>query len=101
MEQTGMAKQIASFYKTAYNNSISAMNTVQDQTERWVSLSMDQSPWIPEQSKNLVNTWLKACRKGCDDFSAAADKHYKKFEAMFNPEDQVDPMETVKKRKSN
>jgi hypothetical protein len=100
MEQTRVARQITSFYKKTYDNSISAINTLQDQTERMVNLSLDQSPWLPEQSKNLVNTWVKAYRGGCDNFTAAADAQYKKFEAMFNPGEKVDPIQSVNKRKS-
>jgi hypothetical protein len=100
MEQTKIAQQMTSFYKTTYDSSVSAMNTLQEQAEKMVNLSLDQSPWLPEQSKDLVNTWTKAYRKGCDDFKAAAEAQYKKFEAMSNPGEKVNPMETVDKRKS-
>ena len=89
MEHSGIAQQMTSFYKTAYDNSISAMNTLQEQTEKMVHLTLDQSPWFPEQSKNLVNTWVAAYKKGCDDFKAAAEAQYKKFEAMSNPGEKI------------
>ena len=85
MEQTGITEQMTSFYKTAYDNSISAMNTLQEQTEKMMKLSLDQSPWLPEQSKTLVNTWVAAYKRGCDNFKTAADAQYKKFEAMSKP----------------
>ena len=85
MEQTGMAQQMTGFYKTAYDNSISAMNTLQEQTEKMVKLSLDQSPWLPEQSKTFVSTWVAAYKRGCDNFKTTVDAQYKKFEAMSNP----------------
>jgi len=100
MEQTEMTQQMTSFYRTAYENSINVMNTIQEQTEKMVHLSLNQSPWLPEQSKNLVNTWIASYKKGCDDFKAAAEVQYKKYEAMFNQEEKINPMETVKKTKS-
>jgi hypothetical protein len=95
-----MTQQMISFYRTAYDNSISAMNTIQEKTEKMVHLSLNQAPWLPEQSKNLVNTWVEFYKKGCDDFKAAADVQYKKYEAMFNLEEKINPMETFKKTKS-
>jgi hypothetical protein len=101
MEQTKIKKQMTSFYKTTYDNTIDAMNTLQDQTEKMVNLSLEQAPWLPEQSKNFVSTWTKAYRKGYDDFKAAADLQYKKLEAMVIPGEKVSTMETVNKRKSS
>jgi hypothetical protein len=84
MEQTNFTQQMTSFYKTAYDISISAMNTLQDQAEKMMNLSLEQSPWLPQQSKQLVNTWVAAYKRGCDNFKSAADAQYKKFEAMSN-----------------
>jgi hypothetical protein len=90
MEQTKITQQITSFYKTTYDKSISAMNALQEQTEKMVNLSLERSPWLPEQSKNFINTWTKAYKKGYDDFKMAADDQYKKFETMFIPGEKVD-----------
>lgn len=95
-----MTQKMISFYRTAYDNSISAMNTIQEQTEKMVHLSLNQLPWLPEQSKTLVNTWIASYKKGCDDFKATAEVQYKRYEAMFNPEEKINPMEAVKKTKS-
>jgi len=95
VQATRSTRQITSFYKTAYDNYINAMNTFQGQTEKMVRLFLDQSPWLPEESRNAVNTWVKVYGKGCDDFTAAADEQLKKFEAMFNPGEKVDPMNNV------
>jgi hypothetical protein len=100
MEQTKITQQITSFYKATYDKSISAMDALQVQTEKMVNLSLERSPWLPEQSKNFVNTWTKNYKKGYDDFMTAADAQYKKFETMFIPGEKVDIMSTVNKTKS-
>jgi hypothetical protein len=100
MEQKEIAQQIAGFYKKTYETSLIAMNTIQEQTERMLNLSLVQSPWLPEQSRNLVSTWAKAYSKGCDDFKTASDAQFRKFEAMLHPEEKVDPEESARKRKS-
>lgn len=101
MDQAGISRQITSFYKTMYDNSIRAMGTIQDQTEKMVSISLEKLPGLPEQSRNFVNTWVKAYRKGCDDFKTAADAQYKKVDDMFNPGEKVNIKETVNNTKSN
>ncbi len=101
MEQTKIKQQITGFYKTTYDNSIDAMNKIHDQTEKMVNLSLEKTPWISEQSKNFVSTWTKAYRKGYDDFRAAADLQYKKFETMLISGEKANTVETVNKRKSS
>jgi hypothetical protein len=85
MNQTGIAEQMTSFYKTTYDNGVKAMNTLQEQTAKVVDLSLEQSPWLPEQSKNFINTWVRAYSEGYDNFMSAADEQYKRLEALFDP----------------
>jgi hypothetical protein len=87
MEQMKINQQITSFYKTTYDNSIDAMNTLHNQTEKMINFSLQHAPWIPEQSKNFVSIWAKAYRKGFEDFKAATDLQYKKLETMFMPKE--------------
>jgi hypothetical protein len=49
-----------------------------------VKLSLDQSPWLPEEGKKIVNSWMTAYKKGYDDFKVATDEQYKKMEALIS-----------------
>ena len=79
-----MAQQLTGFYKNSIDNSISAMTMIQASTEKMVNLSLEQSPWFPEEGKKLINDWMKAYKKGYDDLKVAADEQYKKLEGFVN-----------------
>ena len=79
-----MAQQMTSVYRAAMDNSINALNMVQENTEKVVKLSLDQSPWLPEEGTKLVNSWMTTYKKGYDDFKVAADEQYRKMEALIS-----------------
>ena len=83
-DYTKMAQQMTGVYKTTMDNSINAMTLIQENTEKMVSLSLEQSPWFPEEGKKFVNAWMKAYKKGYDDLKVAADEQYKKLEAFVS-----------------
>lgn len=84
MDPKQLAKQMVDFNKTAFDNSFDTMSTIQDQTEKMFISMMEQMPFFPEEGKKLVNEWIKAYKKGRDDFKAAADENFKKVEAFFS-----------------
>jgi hypothetical protein len=100
MDQTKLATQITGFYRKTFDNSLEAIATIQDETEKMVNNSMVQSPWIPQEGKKFVTDWLKAYRKGSDDFMAATKDQYEKFGAYFNLEKLYDAAETSVKGKA-
>ena len=79
-----MAQQMTSVYRAALDNSLNAMNMIQENTEKVVKLSLEQSPWLPEEGKKLVNSWMTAYKKGYDDFKLAADEQCRKMEALIS-----------------
>jgi hypothetical protein len=85
MDYTTIAKQMADVYKSTLDRSNSAMAMIQENTEKMLNLSLEKSPWFPEEGKKFVNAWMKAYKKGFDDLKVAADEQYKKMEAFINP----------------
>jgi hypothetical protein len=83
MEPKQIAKQIVDFNKTAFDNSFDAMSVIQDQTEKMVNAMMEQTAFFPEEGKKAVNDWIKTCKKGREEFKAAADGNFKKVEVFF------------------
>jgi hypothetical protein len=92
-----MAQKMTGYYKSTIDNSINAMTMIQEKTEKMVSLSLQQSPWFPEEGKNFINAWLKAYKKGYDDLKVAADEQYKKLEAFVNLQKKSDSNEKAEK----
>lgn len=83
MDPRQIAKQMLQFNKTAFDNTFDAMTVLQDQTEKMVTMFMDQAPLLPAEGKKVINDWLKAYKKGRTDFKTAVDENYKKVEEFF------------------
>ena len=96
-DYTAMAQQMTGVYKRTIDNSINAMTMFQESTEKMVSLSLEQSPWFPEEGKKLVNDWMKAYKKGYDNIKVATDEQYKKVEAFVNMAKRADSGEKPEK----
>ena len=83
MDQKQIAKQMMEFNKTAFDNTFNAMAALQDQTEKLVFHFLEKAQWFPEDGKKTVNEWVKAYKKGREDFKASADASYKKVADYF------------------
>ena len=84
MDPKQIAKQMMQFNKTAFDNTFDAMTVLQEQTEKMVAMWMDQSPLLPADGKKAINDWLKAYKKGREDFKTAVDENYNKVEEFFS-----------------
>ena len=89
MEPTAIAKQVINLQKTAFDNAFNAMVMLQEQTEKMTSSLMDQAPGLPEEAKKAINEWVKAYKKGREDFKKAVDENFKKAEGFFAAPKQV------------
>lgn len=83
MDPKQIAKQIIQFNKTAFDNTFDAMTVLQEQTEKMITMYLDQAPLLPAEGKKAIYDWLKAYKKGRADFKAAVDENYKKVEEFF------------------
>jgi septation ring formation regulator EzrA len=84
MDPKQIAKQMMQFNKTAFDNTFDAMTVLQEQTEKMIAMWMDQSPLLPADGKKAINDWLKAYKKGREDFKTAVDENYNKVEEFFS-----------------
>ena len=85
-EYAAMAKQMSGAYKTALDSGFQTIAMFQENTEKMVGLTLEKSPWVPEESRKFVTDWMSACKKGSLDLKAAADEHYKKFASFVAPQ---------------
>jgi hypothetical protein len=100
MDQATIAKQITGFYKTAFDNSLNVITKLQEETEKVINHSLEQAPWIPEEGKKFVTDMVTACKKGSNDFIAAANGQYEKFGTCFNLNKNNDSAEANTKGKT-
>ncbi|MBW1659360.1 MAG: hypothetical protein JRJ48_02560 [Deltaproteobacteria bacterium] len=83
MDQNQILKQMIDFNKTAFDNSFNAMLILQEQTEKMVRTYLDQAPMLPAEGKKALTEWIKAYKKGCQDFKKTVDENFKKVEEFF------------------
>ena len=84
MNPKDLTKQVIDFNKKAFDNSFHAMSSLQDQVERVINMFLEQSPWFPEEGRKAVSEWVKAYRKGREDFKETVDNNYKKVEDFLS-----------------
>ena len=83
METGRMAKQMIDFHKATFDNTFNAMVMLQDQTEKMVNTFLAQATWLPEEGKRVIDEWLKAYKKGREDFRRLVDDNFKKVDDFF------------------
>ena len=83
MDQKAIFKQMVDFNKATFDNSFNAMGMVQEQAERMLNMSLEQATWLPEEGKKVIDEWIKAYKKGREDFKKIVDENFAKVEAFF------------------
>ncbi len=83
MEQGKIAKQMIDFHKSTFDNTFNAMSILQEQTERMVNMFLEQSPWVPEDGRKVINEWVKTYKKGRSEFRTTVDDSFKKVDDFF------------------
>jgi polyhydroxyalkanoate synthesis regulator phasin len=83
METGKFAKQLIDFHKATFDNSFNAMVMLQEQTERMVNMALEQATWLPEEGKKVINEWVKAYKKGREDFKKMVDDNFQKVESFL------------------
>jgi hypothetical protein len=87
MDPKQVARQMMHFNKIAFDNTFDSMTVLQEQTEKMIGRYLEQSFLLPAEGKATINEWLKAYKKGRNDFKATVDDNYKKVENFFADQD--------------
>ena len=82
MDMKKMSKQMLDFYKTSFDNSFSAMMTLQEQMERMGNTYWGQMANLPEEAKKGIAELTKSHKKHCEDFKKAVDDGFQKLESF-------------------
>jgi len=84
MDSSKIAKQMIDFQKTTFDNTFNAMALLQEQAESMASTILDQATWMPEEGRKAINDWLKAYKKGREEFKKGVDENFKRVEDFFS-----------------
>ena len=91
MENKAMAKQMLDYQKAAIETGFNSMLMLQEQTSKAVDTIMKQAPWIPAQTRSLIDEWTNIYKKSTLDIKDAVDQNYSKMEEYF-----MSGIETIK-----
>jgi hypothetical protein len=83
MEQKNVVKQMIQYNKTVFDTTFNSMAMLQDQMEKTTSMFLEQASWLPAEGRKVVEEWLKAYKKGRENFRSTADESFKKVEKFF------------------
>ncbi len=95
MEPQKIAKQTIDFYKTSFDNTFSAMTMLQKQMEKMTGMFLDQTTWLPEEGRKVLQEWVTAYKKSCEDFKKAADENFTWVETFFTEPEKSAPVKTA------
>jgi hypothetical protein len=96
MDPKQIAKQMIQFNKTAFDNTLDAITVLQEQTEKLIATYLNQAPLLPAEGKKAIMDWIKAYKKGREEFKVAVYENYKKVEEFFTGYDKVEEPKAVK-----
>lgn len=83
MDSNEITKKMIDSHKAAFEKGFNSMVMLQEQTSKAVDSFMKQSPWIPAQTKSMVNEWTSLYKKSTMDFKETADQNYLKLEEVL------------------
>ena len=91
MTLTTLTKQMLDFQKTTFDTTFNAVIPLQDQTEKMTSSFLDQTPGFPKEARNAINEWVKAYKKGCDDYKKMIDDSFDNMGKFFAEPEKKEP----------
>ena len=95
MDPKDAMKQIIQHNKTTFENTFNILATGQDQMETMMAMFLNQAAWLPAEGKKVIEEWVKANKKGRENFKNVVDESFKKVGGFFGGS-AAGPMEGTK-----
>ncbi len=84
MELQKIAKQMIGFRRMMFNNTCSAINVIQDNSESMMNGFLKQFPWITDEARKPFNDSIAFLRESRNHYQKICDEGYKYMERMIN-----------------
>lgn len=94
MDNQKMLSQTIRFQRTAWQNSLALFSAVQQHGEELLKTTIQQSPWIPGNSKKACLLWADIWTKNLAGITELVDQNLANMERLSSTADQ-----TIKKEK--
>ncbi|MEN6468725.1 MAG: hypothetical protein ABFD45_07225 [Smithella sp.] len=96
MDNKEITKKMIDGHRKAFETGFNSMVMLQENTSKAVDSFLKQTPWVPFQTKSMINDWNSMYKKGAMDFKEAAERSYSKLEEVL-----TSGLETVKPKTEN
>ena len=73
MFKDNFAKQIIDFQKSAFDKSFGTVVMLQNQAQAALNTVLEQTPWVPRESKDVFDGWVQMCKTGRDEYKNLVD----------------------------
>lgn len=92
MEFTQITKQVIDFQKMSFLNWYDAFSILQDQATSAMDMVLDQSTWVPEEGRKVIQSWMSACQQERGRLKSYIDDGFTGLEKyMFEDKKAVQP----------
>jgi hypothetical protein len=65
--------------KNIHNFNFNAVAAVESQSEKAIHAVLDKTPWVNEDARKAVDTWIGAARQGREHVKSILDEQIKTF----------------------
>lgn len=83
MNHTDIFKGILAYQKAGFENAYNSAVVIHDKTQGWVDEALEKAPYMPEQGKELVKTWLNTIKETRDGFKKFMSDQQSQLESLF------------------
>jgi predicted outer membrane protein len=84
MENIQKLKQMMNTSKMAFDYNYTMMIAAYEQNKMLLTMFLNQSNDLPEESKAAIEKWLQTYRQGCDDLKKITDDGYALVEKVMS-----------------
>ena len=100
MDNQTMLSQTIHFQRTAWQNSMAIISAVQEHGEKLLKTTLQQSPWMPGNSKKACLYWVDIWTKNLAGMTDLVDQNLAEIERLSSTGDQATKKEQPQKKAS-
>jgi hypothetical protein len=71
-----MALSVIELQRKTFDNTLKGVGKLQDQTGKMLHKMAQNSSWVPDEGKQVVDEWNKATHRGREEFKKTMDKSF-------------------------
>ena len=83
MDNNDILKNIFAYQKAGIENAFNSALVIHDKTQGWLDEALAKAPYMPEQGKEMVKSWMNTVKEARDGFKQYVNDQQSSIEALF------------------